>query len=435
MNLLLGVLGCPGTPTVVEPPPTPVDCADVLDTPVLSTSTGFSGGEGLAIDGSAVVSVDASGRLTRQTADGSVTVVRAGLGVTAGLALLPDGDVVLADVEAGTLLRIGPDGATSVLASGLQYPNGVAVDERGRVIVSELSLGDVLRIDPVSGTRETIGTGLDGPNGVAVVDGGVLVVSFGEGTVTRLTESDEGWAAEVFGDVAIQVPSTPCAADGDACMIGAALGVCSDGACTPVRDEASCAGLDDGTPCQTTVLGQTVDALCTGEPTFCPYTPTDLSCDQEWAACEVNGEVGTCELSPQGVLGCRVLRPSTSCDGLSEGAPCAENDGVFPTLGTCEPLGELLTCRPPDLDPIGGGLDGLTVDACGNVYATEFRTGAVHRWGADGGRSEVYAELPSPWIPNFAWGSGEGGFAADALYVMDRQEGRLFEVRVGVPGR
>ncbi|MCA9567022.1 MAG: hypothetical protein KC656_04230, partial [Myxococcales bacterium] len=77
--------------------------------------------------------------------------------------------------------------------------------------------------------------------------------------------------------------------------------------------------------------------------------------------------------------------------------------------------------------------DGLGVDVCGNVWATEFRTGSVHLWGPDGGRSTVAATLPSAWIPNLAWGPGSGGAAADSVFVMDRDEGRLFELLAGVP--
>jgi hypothetical protein len=32
------------------------------------------------------------------------------------------------------------------------------------------------------------------------------------------------------------------------------------------------------------------------------------------------------------------------------------------------------------------------------------------------------------------WGKGEGGFETDVLYVSDRDQGRLFGLKVGVPG-
>ncbi len=79
----------------------------------------------------------------------------------------------------------------------------------------------------------------------------------------------------------------------------------------------------------------------------------------------------------------------------------------------------------------GGGLDGMAVDACGNVYVTEYIAGFVWRFTPEGVREKV-AELPSQWIPNMHWGSGIGGWDENILYVADRDEGRLFELDLGI---
>lgn len=81
------------------------------------------------------------------------------------------------------------------------------------------------------------------------------------------------------------------------------------------------------------------------------------------------------------------------------------------------------------------GYDGIAVDDCGNVYWTEYIVGKV--WGIDpAGRKRVLvAELPSQWIPNMRWGNDLGGWDDDMLYVSDREEGRLFGLHIGIPGK
>jgi sugar lactone lactonase YvrE len=80
-----------------------------------------------------------------------------------------------------------------------------------------------------------------------------------------------------------------------------------------------------------------------------------------------------------------------------------------------------------------GGIDGMGVDQCGNVYAAEFETGYVYRITAGGAVTKI-ADLPSNWIPNVKWGRGVGGFAKHVLYVADREQGRLFGIDVNIEG-
>ena len=88
-------------------------------------------------------------------------------------------------------------------------------------------------------------------------------------------------------------------------------------------------------------------------------------------------------------------------------------------------------------DPAGrdGGFDGINVDLCGNVYITEYTTGKVYRVSADGTRSGEVVDLPSFWIPNLRWGVGVAGWDPDTLYVADRDQGRIFAIEVGIPGK
>ena len=82
-----------------------------------------------------------------------------------------------------------------------------------------------------------------------------------------------------------------------------------------------------------------------------------------------------------------------------------------------------------------GGFDGINVDACDNVYITEYIRGIVWRSTPDGSEVVRFAELPSSWIPNIRWGHGIGGWEKDILYVADRDQGRIFAVEAGIEGK
>ena len=73
----------------------------------------------------------------------------------------------------------------------------------------------------------------------------------------------------------------------------------------------------------------------------------------------------------------------------------------------------------------------LATDACGNVYAVGNQDGKVRRISIDG-KVAVIADLPARDIWALSFGSGKHGFAADALYALDRNGGSLYEIRVGV---
>lgn len=81
------------------------------------------------------------------------------------------------------------------------------------------------------------------------------------------------------------------------------------------------------------------------------------------------------------------------------------------------------------------GYDGINVDICGNVYWTEYITGKVRRITPDGSQVDLVANLPSSWIPNMRWGNDIGGWDNGLLYVSDRDQGRLFALDVGIPGK
>jgi sugar lactone lactonase YvrE len=87
---------------------------------------------------------------------------------------------------------------------------------------------------------------------------------------------------------------------------------------------------------------------------------------------------------------------------------------------------------------VGGGyLDGLGVDACGNIYVCEYVAAVVWRISPDGASRVAIADLSvhTEWIPNLDWGSGVGGWDSHSLYILEYGASRVFEIPVGVPSK
>jgi sugar lactone lactonase YvrE len=84
----------------------------------------------------------------------------------------------------------------------------------------------------------------------------------------------------------------------------------------------------------------------------------------------------------------------------------------------------------------GGGLDGLTVDECGNLYVVEM-SGNLWRV-TPGGQKEkaitITGSTMGPLLNAVNFGSGAGGWKADALYLISMGKGEVYEVEIGVRG-
>lgn len=88
------------------------------------------------------------------------------------------------------------------------------------------------------------------------------------------------------------------------------------------------------------------------------------------------------------------------------------------------------------LDP-GGNYQGLNIDICGNLYITDIRPGGtsnILRVTPDGLHADVVVNLPSGYVPNIRFGHGVGGWDELKLYASDRDQGRIFEIDVGILG-
>lgn len=461
--LALLALGCNGGDT--DPPPgddtaatddtgsvddtgdAPDVCADLPALPLdFTTIRGFSGSEDFAFDGDGgLVSVGMNGLLTSRKRDGTTRVIAPGFGEMAGTAYAPNGDLIMADAGRGALLRVTPNGGSETLHGGLSYPNGVAVDPDGIAFTADQNTGAVWRVDTATGDAEQIAADLFAPNGVAIGGDGTLYVgSFGGGTVHRIAPEGDSYAAPELLSQVVEIDLTGgCETAGDDCTTNNyALGTCVDGdeglTCSPTRDTEACVDRARLEACTTTLFGEPIESRCMGSAdlAFCPFTPVQAiePCDDkdQGQRCRIEGQQGECYQTSQGINACYVYAtsPDYGCDGASAGDDCALADTHYPYVGTCVDWGGGdLACDPGGT--LEGGLDGIGVDACDNVYVTEYISGQIWRITPEG-ETEVAVALPSSWIPNMHWGSGLEGWETDVLYVMDRDEGRVFEVQVGV---
>jgi sugar lactone lactonase YvrE len=482
MTLLL-VLACkPTVPGTSDSPgldsEDPVDSHDSVDSegtdvcetaPALpleyETLKGFTRAEDFAFNTEGqLVAVDMNGNLTAYDIEGGKTVLVPGVGAeVAGTRFLPDGDLIVANVGRGSLVRITPEGAQTTILSGISYPNGVEVDPDGMVYVAEHDRGRVRRVDPDTGAYTILATDLVNPNGLRFSpDWNTLFVgSFGGGTVHALTrDGDEDWPTELFGTVGevIEIPD-PCLdkVSGDVCtMIGGGYGLCADGdeglECGWTSETASCAEAVEGDACTSAdVEGSSVESVCAdnGEELICPTSEGGRiePCIGKgtWDSCRYEDKRGYCVPSYEDVAFCLLeteyyTTVKGDCADKSDGEVCSSDYPSGPYAGTCIDYGGgEKYCQPYGQNwGDSGGLDGINVDECGNVYVTEYIAGKIWMFppegSPDGAAVELAVELPSQWIPNLRWGLGVGGFEENMMYVTDRDSGKLFVLDMGLGG-
>ncbi|MBM4371768.1 MAG: SMP-30/gluconolactonase/LRE family protein, partial [Deltaproteobacteria bacterium] len=87
-----------------------------------------------------------------------------------------------------------------------------------------------------------------------------------------------------------------------------------------------------------------------------------------------------------------------------------------------------------DFSDTPGLLDGMGVDACGNVYVCEYGATDVWRVSADG-KTKKKIIIGGPYdtyLPNFQWGRGPG-WDPESIYLPDGWKIGVWRARVGVP--
>ena len=77
--------------------------------------------------------------------------------------------------------------------------------------------------------------------------------------------------------------------------------------------------------------------------------------------------------------------------------------------------------------------EALAADACGNLYAVVENDSRIRRISA-AGKVDVLVDLRSVYAWSLAFGSGQQGWSATALYVMEAT-GPMYELAVAVPGQ
>lgn len=444
------------------------DCDAVAELPLKSDYlSGFTGAEDFAFDAEGyLVSIDENGNLVGINQAGDTKVIVAGATTYgAGTRFLPDGDLVFCDVMNGSLIRVDPQtGATGVVLGGLEYPNGLDVGLDGYVYVAEQSGGRVRRVDPETGEYTIIAEDLYQPNGVTFAPGyqTLYVGSFGAGVVWAVDRIDDTtWSTPRIFATTPEAPGIPpdwCDSHpaGDECptYYGYGLGVCADDGsgdldCADATDLEACNGRVEGDACTTYRFGETLEQTCHPGATglFCPRTSHEatLACEGlvEGGQCDLDGAVGTCALSFEGVLACWDYNDyyaalAGGCTDRAEGDDCEVHDDIYPSVGSCADgsvYGMMgLICLGTAGYSEHGGLDAINTDECGNLYVSEYIEGVVWRFTAEGSEAETVSKLRSSWIPNMHWGNGRGGWDPQTLYVMDRDRQGVFAVPVGVGG-
>lgn len=82
-------------------------------------------------------------------------------------------------------------------------------------------------------------------------------------------------------------------------------------------------------------------------------------------------------------------------------------------------------------------VDGLGVDACGNVYAAEFWSRALYRFAPEGGMAELLVQWDEvEYGHGLQWGSGVGPWSETSLYLpQPYNEYNVVRVEIGVPNK
>jgi sugar lactone lactonase YvrE len=416
-------------------------CAELAKLPAkVETLRDFTDSEDFVFDELGNYVAFSEGNLVRIDKDGRRELWASGFDETAGMAMLPDGSLVVADVTAGALRRVYPNGASEIVLGGLRYPNGVDIGPDVHVYVVEIGIGGVRRVNPETGEFTVVALGLYGPNGVAFGnDPGVMYVSsFGGGGVYKVELPSSGALGRTT--ILARLPGATLPEARLDCSQRQLGGACDSegvqGKCEQLGNVIACIvteqlapGTSSSHPCADMKQGERCHAdfdvfgafpgVCEGSADGALACVNPCAAANDGKECQLGSRIGEC-FQESCLLAC-------AADTVDEGCRLGEEKGE------CARTPDGAECKAKQTAAVGSGVDGIGVDACGNVYADEFGAGIVWRISPKG-KVERVAQLPSSWIPNVKWGRGLGGFEKDVMFVADRNQGRLFAIQVGIAG-
>jgi sugar lactone lactonase YvrE len=142
---------------------------------------GLEGPEGLTFDSNGnLYAGSTTGRITRISPSGQVSVFVETQRSLAGLATGPQDEIYAAAFSTGEVLAISQDRAMRIATSGLDSPNAIAFDPDQRPLVTALGIAaglpQVARIED-DATFRTISEEIRSPNGIAFGPDGMLYVA------------------------------------------------------------------------------------------------------------------------------------------------------------------------------------------------------------------------------------------------------------------
>lgn len=440
----------------------PFDCStDIPELPVdMVADLAVTGSEDFTflLDGR-IATVDGTGSLVTYEADGTKTLIYPKKMSGGGISQLPDGNLVLGDRSTNTIVEIGLDGSKVTLTSTNSWSNGIRVGPDGMIYYDE-GTGKAWRLDPDTLEQTLVADELYSPNGIVVGDDGVVYIGDDYGWIDIVRPDGAGgyYPAALYGEVpGATSPMHGCDGKvaGDACYVvqgySWTLGVCGDDggggvSCDAGYDYASCDGLSDGDPCTTERFGETIVTTChedvASSRLFCPRVTVEgeSACTTKNEPCTTTAGDGTCHSGTDGILACQVtgadtLAAAAACDGLSVDDLCGYATDTKGSSGACrDDHAGGLTCSSANPYSIVAPVDGIDLDECNQLYASDFAGRGVWRWTGPG--TEAVSLVPvfsGKEVTSLRFGRLGAGWDDRTVYVYTRETG-LRAIPVGVPG-
>lgn len=146
---------------------------------IVNIGSGFVSPYGVALDGSGNLFVSDRGSNTIKKVSvngGTPVVIASGFNTPTGVAVDAAGNVYVTDRGNNLIKEILTGGTVVTIGTGNGNPNGVAVDAAGNVYFADTNNTSIFKILKADGSVVSVGSGFSLPAGVAVVAGGIVYV-------------------------------------------------------------------------------------------------------------------------------------------------------------------------------------------------------------------------------------------------------------------